>query len=471
MSTWFSKKFGGRPAQTDLLTGSVSKGLIRFAVPLLLGQFLQQMYNLADAWVIGRFASNDEFAAVSSAGSVVFFVIGFVSGLAIGGGVIISKYFGAGDDEMVEKSIHTNFLLAIIASVIATVVGTVFAPQVVELMDTPAEVLPYSVAYFRIIFAGVSANVIYNFGMSIMRSLGDSLHPLYYLIVSSIMNVILDLLFVAGFGMGVEGAAVATVLTQALSAVLCLARMMRLEGYQKLCIRKLKWNGPLMGEVLIQGLPTGIQNSVISIGNMTVQSKINFFGSAAMSGVGAYYRIEGFAFLPINCMSMSIPTFIGQNLGAKKYDRAKKGARFGILSGVVMAELVGVAVFFGIRFLLKFFIDDPASIEYGITHASRVTLFYFLLAFSHCAAGVMRGCGKSVIPMAAMLSFWCVFRVFYVNIALKYFPVLQTVSWVYPITWAGTTIVFTCFLLFSDWTHSFEKKKFRATGRDGRQNK
>lgn len=451
----------GKKSTVDLLSGSVSKGLIKFALPLLLGQFLQQMYNLADAWVIGQYATNEEFAAVSSAGSITFFVIGFVSGVAIGGGVIISKYFGAGDKEMVSKAIHTNFLLAIISSVFATVVGLVLSPTVLRLMDTPKDVLPYSISYFTIIFGGMSTAVIYNFGMSIMRSLGDSIHPLIYLIVSSVANIILDLLFVAVFRMGVNGAAAATVITQGISAVLCVSRMCRQEDYTRLSFKKLKWNGRLIREVLVQGLPTGIQNSVISIGNIVVQSNINAFGAAAMSGVGAYYRIEGFAFLPINCMSMSIPTFVGQNLGAKQYDRAKKGARFGILSGMIMAEAVGATVFFGIEFFLKFFIDDAKSIEYGVTHATTATLFYFLLAFSHCAAGVMRGCGKSVVPMVAMLSFWCGFRILYVTNAIKIWPTFRTISWAYPITWSLSGIVFLCFLLFSDWTHSFERKDRR----------
>ncbi|MBP5160289.1 MAG: MATE family efflux transporter, partial [Lachnospiraceae bacterium] len=399
-------KFGN--ATIDLTTGSIRKGMISFAVPLFFGQLLQQLYNLADAWVVGNFADNKSFAAVSSTGSLVFLIIGFFGGIGIGGGVVISRYVGAKDKEMVSKAIHTNILLAIMASVIATTFGLVFVEGILKLMDTPAEVLPESTTYLGIYFAGVSTVIIYNSGMSILRSLGDSFHPLVYLAVSSGTNVVLDILFVAVFKLGVTGAAVATVASQGLSAVLCLLRLARLpEEHERLRLKKIRFYGSVMREVIKQGIPTGIQNSVISIGNMVVQKNINSFGQYAMSGHGAYARIEGFVFLPITSMSMTLPTFIGQNLGAKEYERAKKGARFGIISGMVIAQTIGVLFFLFARYALRFFVDEQESIAYGAIQARTVSLFFLLLAFSHCAAGVLRGCGKSFIPMVTMLAFWC----------------------------------------------------------------
>ena len=445
--------------EVNLMEGSIAKGMFSFAIPMFLGQLLQQLYNLADAWVVGNFADNDAFAAVSSAGSLTFLIVGFFNGIGIGGGVVISRYFGAGNKEYVERSVHTNVLFGLIASVLSTIVGLLFVPQLLVWMKTPPSVLPESLTYFKIYFAGVATVILYNICMSIMRALGDSMHPLYYLIFSSILNVVLDLLFVAVFHWGVGGAAIATVIAQGLSTLLCIFRMCKSTGYMHLDFRKLKWHKGIMGEVIRQGLPTGIQNSVISIGNMVVQTNINLFGSYAMSGYGAYAKIEGFVFLPITSMSMTLPTFISQNLGARKYERAKKGALFCILSGVVMAELFGLLFFAGAPYALRLFVDTPEAVAFGEIQAKTVSLFFFLLAFSHCAAGVLRGCGKSIVPMITMLLFWCGVRVTYVTQAVKLIPEFQTISFAYPLTWSLSSIVFLVFLLKSDWTHYYEKHR------------
>ena len=446
----------------DLTEGPIGRGILAFAIPLFLGQLLQQLYNVADAWVVGNFANNNAFAAVSSTGSMTFLIIGFFNGVATGGGVVISKYYGAKNYDAVEKTVHTNFLFGIIASVLATVVGVLIAPWLLTVMKTPDEVMPESLTYLRIYFGGVSTIIMYNIGMAIMRALGDSIHPLYYLVISSVLNVVLDLLFVAVLGFGVAGAGIATVAAQGLSAVLCIVRMCRVEGVGRLKWSSLKYYPQYMGEVIVQGLPNGIQNSVISIGNMVVQTNINSFGSYAMSGVGAYSKIEGFAFLPITSMSISLPTFIGQNLGAKKYDRAKKGAAFGIVSGVVLAEVIGVIVYLFAPQLLRFFVNVDEAVTIGQGHARIICLFFFLLAFSHCAAGVLRGCGKSIVPMITMLAFWCGVRIIYVTTTLHFIPKFSVISWAYPLTWSLSSIVFLTFLLKSDWVHSFEKKKNKA---------
>jgi len=297
-------------------------------------------------------------------------------------------------------------------------------------------------------------------GMSILRALGDSIHPLYYLAISSVTNIVLDLLFVAVFHWGVAGAAMATVISQGLSAVLCIIQMCRLKDETtRLDFKKIKFHRSIMGEVIRQGLPTGIQNSVISIGNMVVQTNINSFGAFAMSGHGAYAKIEGLVFMPITSMSMTLPTYISQNLGAGKTDRAKKGAVFGILSGMVMAEAVGVLCYFGVEHALRIFVDVPEAIAYGEIHAKVVSLFFFLLAFSHCAAGVLRGCGKAIVPMVTMLAFWCGVRIVYVTQTLKFIPEFATISWAYPLTWTLSSIVFLIFLLKSDWTKAWQKKE------------
>lgn len=461
MGTTIKERFGSKKTKTavNLTEGPIIKSILLFAIPLFMGQLLQQLYHTADAWVIGNFADNDAFAAVSSAGSMTHLIVGLFNGIAIGGGVIISKYFGAKEEGNVVKAIHTNFLFGILASILSTIVGLVLVPHMLVWMKTPGSVMPNSLSYFRIYFGGVSTVIMYNICMSIMRALGDSVRPLYYLILSSCTNVVLDLLFVAGFKWGVAGAAIATVISQGLSVVLCLIRMCRIEDYTRLDLKKLHFYKDIMAEVFKQGLPTGIQNAVISIGNLTVQTNINSFGSYAMAGVGAYSRIEGFVFLPIMSMSMSLPTFVSQNLGAKKYDRAKKGAAFGIIFGAVMAELLGILIYFKASPVLGIFVDTAESIAYGTIHLKVTSLFFFLLALTHCAAGVLRGCGKAFIPMATMLAFWCGVRVTYVTLILKVIPEFQMISWAYPLTWSLSTVVLLFMVLRLDWTKAFEKKK------------
>lgn len=440
----------------SLTEGSIVRGLLGFAVPLFLGQLLQQLYNMADAWVVGNFAENEAFAAVSMASHISFLIIGFFNGIAIGGGVVISRYFGAKNERETERAIHTNFLFGIGASVLSTIVGVLLVPRLLVWMHTPESVMPHALVYFRIYFGGVSTIIMYNICMAIMRALGDSLHPLYYLIVSSCMNVALDLLFVAGFHWGVGGAAVATVLSQGLSAVLCIVRMCKIKDYTGLDFRKLKIYRDVLSQVIHQGLPSGLQNSVISIGNLVVQANINSFGAYAISGHGAYSKIEGLVFLPIMSMSMALPTFISQNLGAGEYRRAKKGAFFGIMSGMVMAELVGLVLYAGCGQALRLFVDTPEAIRFGTIHGHTVALFFFLLAFSHCAAGVMRGCGKAMIPMAVMLASWCGIRIVYVTAALTVVNEFQMISWAYPLTWTISSGAFLYYIKKIDWTRGFE---------------
>ena len=435
-----------------LTSGSIPGSILRFALPLFLGQTLQQFYNMADAWVIGNFAENSAFAAVSSGGNLTFLIIGFFSGIGVGGGVVISRYFGARDKTSTQRTIHADFLFGLIASMVATVAGLTLVPWLLTLMNTPADVLPYSLQYFRVYFGGVTTIILYNICMSIMQAQGDSLRPLYYLFISSVANVVLDLLFVAVFHWGVTGAAIATVIAQGLSVVLCLVRMCREpEEHLRLDFRKLYWDKEMMRRIIRQGLPTGVQNAVISLGNVVIQSNINSFGASAMSGQGAYSKIEGFAFLSVTSMSMTLPTFVSQNLGAGNVPRAKKGALFGTLTTMVAAEITGVLMYIFIPQLLRLFISDPEAIAYGIIHARVDTLFYCLLALAHCAAGVLRGCGKSTVPMIVMLSCWCVLRSIYVTVILRFIHEFRMISWAYPITWGVSCILFVFYLYRLNW--------------------
>jgi putative MATE family efflux protein len=324
-------------------------------------------------------------------------------------------------------------------------------------MDTPADVLPQSITYFRYYFCGALFTVMYNIFVGILHAVGDSRHPLYYLILSSGINVVLDLLFVAVFHWGVGSAAIATTVSQGVSAALCCLRLLRCDAPYRLRLKEVRFHWDSMKQIIRYGLPSGVQNSVIALANVVVQSNINSFGKAAMAGCGAYSKLEGFAFMPITCFTQALATFVGQNLGAKKHDRVKKAVAFGFVCCITLAELIGLAMYALAPEMIALFNDDPEVVAYGTRHLRTICLFFGLLAFSHCAAGTLRGAGKATIPMLTMLSCWCVLRVTYITLAVPLFNALETVSRAYPITWACSTIVFTIYLLKGNWIHNFDR--------------
>ncbi len=450
----------GHGGNVDLTRGPIAGGILKFAWPLFLGQLLQSLYNMVDAWVIGNFTTPEAFAAISSTGTIVFFILGFFGGIAMGGSVVISRAFGEKNEKKISIAIHTNFLMALITSVVATVLALVLMPHMLVWIGIPAEVMNHAADYLRIYFSGICTVMIYNTCMSVMRALGDSVHPLYYLIFSSLVNIGLDLLFVVhpAFRWGIRGAAIATVIAQGLSCILSIVRLCRMEGCQRLEFRKLKWNSKCMKDVISMGLPTGVQNAVLTIGNLTVQKNVNALGTYAMSGFGAYAKIEQLVFLPIMSMSMAVTTFVSQNLGAGKAERARKGARFSILLGVGAAELIGVVLFFSGRTLVRLFITDSQSLAFGELHSHITSLFFFLLAFTHCAAGVMRGSGRAAVPMYIMLGCWCVARVTYVTVMFHFHPAYASVASAYPFTWGLSSLCFSFFVIFSDWANYYRRK-------------
>lgn len=445
--------------QQSLTEGSIPKGIILFAIPLFLGNLFQQLYNMADSLIVGNFLGNSALAAVTSTGSLIFLLVGFFNGTAMGAGVVISRYFGAKDYEKVHRAVHTDLAFGLFAGILMTIIGVGFTPTILVWMKTPAEVLPQSILYLRVYFLGSLAVILYNVCMGILQAVGDSRHPLYYLIFSSIVNIILDLVFCGVFRLGVEYAALATVISQMLSVILCMIRLIRTQDVYQVRIREIRFDWPLLKQIIHQGLPSGMQNSIISIANMVVQSNINSFGKMAMAGCGAYSKIEGFGFLPITCFAMAMTTFIGQNLGAREFDRVKKGARFGILCGVGLAEIVGILINLFIPQLIALFDRTPEVIRFGVTQAKIVTLFYFLLSFSHVIAGIMRGAGKSMVPMLVMLISWCLIRITYVTITIHFIPDIRVVFWAYPMTWSISSIIFMIYYKKADWIHYFDRQE------------
>lgn len=438
--------------------GPIWKRMILFAIPLFLGNLFQQLYNTADSLIVGNFLGSDALAAVSSSGSLIFLMVGFFNGISLGAGVVIARYFGAREKEKVQDAIHTTVAFGIVAGILLTAIGLIMTPTFLRWMGTPADVLKNSVLYFRIYFLGSIAFVLYNIFVGILQSVGDSRHPLIYLIISSVTNVVLDLLFIGVFRFGVGSAAVATILSQFLSAILCLIHLMRCKEDYQIHLKKIRFDFPMLKLIISNGLPSGFQNSIISFANVIVQSNINSFGKMAVAGCGAYSKIEGFGFLPITCFALSLTTFISQNLGARQYERAKKGAKFGVLCSITMAEIVGSIIFFTAPYLVAAFNNDPQVVAFGTAQARTITLFYFLLAFSHCIAGILRGAGKSTIPMFVMLICWCIIRVSYITVAVRIIPDIKVIFWAYPITWTLSSILFIIYYFKADWIHGFDRR-------------
>lgn len=446
--------------QNTLLTeGPIGRKILAFAFPLFLGNLFQQLYNTADSLIVGNFIGSDALAAVSSSGSLIFLLVGFFNGIAVGAGVVIARYFGAKDAENVERSVHTTVAFGLASGIALTVLGLFLTPVILQWMGTPEDVLPSSILYFRIYFCGSIAFVLYNIFVGILQSIGDSRHPLFYLIISSVINVVLDLLFVAVLKFGVGSAALATIIAQFISAFLCFYRLTHVDAQYRIVVKQIRFDPVLLRQVIQNGLPTGLQNSIIAFANVVVQSNINAFGKMAVAGCGSYSKIEGFGFLPINCFVMALTTFISQNLGAKEYERAKKGAKFGILCSITIAELIGIAIYFLSPLFISAFNSDPQVVVFGVTQAHTVTLFYCLLAYSHCLAAIFRGAGKSAVPMVVMLVCWCIIRVTYITLIVKIFPVINVIFWAYPLTWSLSSIIFTIYFFRSDWIHTFENKK------------
>jgi len=341
---------------------------------------------------------------------------------------------------------------------VLTVVGFFFTPVLLTWMGTPADVMPNSVLYFKIYFLGGLGNVMYSACCGVFQAMGDSRRPLYYLIVSTVINTVLDILFVKFLGFGIGGAAAATIIAQFISAGLAFIKLTRVDGPHRIFLKKLKMHRETLAKELKIGFPTGVQNSVIAIGNVVVQSNINAFGSVAMAGCGSYFKLEGFVFLPITCMSMALTTFVSQNMGAGKLERVKKGALRGNLISVGCAEVIGVLVYAFAPVLLRMFSSEADVLAVGTTQARTESLFFCLLALNHCLAGVLRGAGKTTVPMAVMLSSWCLLRITYITVIVRIIPVVNVIFWAYPLTWFVSAVIFLIYYFRADWVHNFSKE-------------
>lgn len=443
-----------------MTSGDVRKKILLFALPVFLGNLFQQMYNTADSLIVGRFLGKEALAGVTSTGSLVYLIIGMFNGLAMGAGTVIARHIGAGDDSAVEKDVHTSIALGLLCSVIVSVGGYFVAEPVLRLMGAPENVLPISVKYLSIYFAGSFSVIMYNVFVGILQASGDSKTPLIYLVISSIVNIILDVVFIAVFGMDVAGAAIATVISQTLSAVLAGIRLYRSKGIIRMRLSRIRFEGESLKYILRYGVPTGGQVAVIDLSNVLIQSYINSFGDVAMAGLGAYSKIEGFVFLPITAFQIAIATFISQNIGAKQFKRARSGIYFGVFTSVAVSEAIGLIVFAFSRFFIGAFNSDPEVIRYGMMRANACAPLIILAAYAHSMSAVMRGIGKPMTPMLVMLTCWCAVRVLVLFTIGRIWHVFGLICWIYPITWMLSAIVYTIYAMYLRKEFPWLKKDF-----------
>ena len=431
--------------------GNIAKQLFFFSIPLILGNLLQQLYNTADSIVVGNFVGSNALAAVGSGTVLINLIIAFSQGTAVGAGVVIAQYIGAKHKEKLSEAVHTSVAIALIIGAALSLFGVLFSKTLLIWMKTPKEVLSESVVYLRIYFAGLIFNVIYNMAAGIMNAAGNSKRSLRYLAYASVTNIILDLLFVGLLKMGIMGAALATDISQLLSGVLSMLFLMRVNEDYKVTLKKIKLHKESAKKIIRVGLPTGLQNTVISISNVLVQSGINGFGATAMAGFGAYLKVDGFNILPVLSFSMAATTFVGQNYGAGKIDRVKKGMWITLGMVTLYTIVTGALLLTFSHQIIRLFSADTAVIAYGADAMKYFCPFYFVLGILNCLAGTVRGTGKTMPPMIIMLISMCIFRIFWIQLALPRIGTIEGIYMLYPISWAIGAAMMALYTIFGKW--------------------
>ncbi len=430
-----------RKKDVDMTQGNITRHIITFALPLLIGNIFQQLYNTVDTWVVGNYVSNAAFSAVGTVGPIINMLIGFFMGLSSGAGVVISQYYGAKRHEDVSRTVHTALVMTAILGVLFTVVGIVMIPTMLQLMKTPADVLPESTAYLTIYFSGIAGLMFYNIGAGILRAVGDSQRPFYFLVVCAVINTVLDLLFVLVFHMGVEGVALATIIAQTTSAVLVIITLMRTDSCIKVRFRNLRIHWQMLKKIFVVGIPAALQMAITSFSNIFVQSYINHFGSDCMSGWTAYAKVDQLLFLPMQSISLAATTFVGQNLGCNQVDRAKTGVRTSLILSLISTAVLMIPVIAFAAPVVSFFNAKAEVVEYGALFLQWLSPFYLVCCYNQIYAGALRGAGNSKATMIIMVSSFVVFRQVYLyamsHICNEVIPIAMS----YPAGWILCSLI------------------------------
>ena len=437
---------------TVLMTeGGIFKNLLFFATPLILGNLLQQMYNAVDSIIVGNYVGSNALAAVGAGASLIYLLIAFSLGASVGAGVIVSQYLGANDKEGVHKAVHTAMTISIILGLILTAGGILFSRKLLVMMNTPAEILDDAACYLRIYSYGLIFNVVYNMAAGILNAAGNSRRSLMYLAAAAVVNIFMDLLLIAGLKIGVAGAAIATNFSQAISCILALWFLFRVPADYRISLKSLRIHKAMALRIIQIGLPTGIQNMVISFSNILIQASINQYGATAVAGFSAYLKIDGFNILPVLSFSMAITTFIGQNYGAGKYDRMKKGMWVTLFMGIVYTVLTGILLLTFSGQIMRLFSEDVGVIAYGQTAMRYFCPFYWILAILHSLAGTVRGTGKSIPPMVVLLVSLCLFRIVWIQLVLPYYTSIEGIFILYPVSWLVGAVLMILYTWKGKW--------------------
>ena len=419
----------------DMTEGNILRHIIAFALPLLVGNLFQQLYNTVDTWVVGNFVNNEAYSAVGTVGPIINMLIGFFLGLSSGAGVVISQYYGAKQHDKVQETVHTAILMTLILGVLFTVIGISMIPLMLKLIKMPDTVTGEATTYLTIYFAGIMGLMLYNIGAGILRAVGDSKRPFYFLVVCALLNTVLDLLFVLVFHMGVAGVALATILSQSISAILVMVTLMRSDNCIRLDLRKLKIHMPMLKKIFKVGIPAALQMAITGFSNIFVQSYINFFGENCMSGWTTYSKVDQLLFLPMQSISLASTTFVGQNLGKNLVQRAKKGVTVSMLIAVASTVVLMLPVMLFAPQIVAFFNSEPAVVDCGAMLLRWLSPFYVLCCFNQIYSGALRGAGNTRAPMIIMLASFVAFRQVYLFAMSRIWNEIIPIGMSYPAGW------------------------------------
>ncbi len=447
--------------EMDMCNGSIVKKMLLFAVPLIFSSILQLLFNAADIVVVGRFDGDDSLAAVGSTSSLINLLTNLFIGLSIGANVLVARYFGAKKEDELQETVHTAMTISLIGGVLLTVIGIVGAPVILEWMQTPPEVLSLAIIYMRVYFAGITATLVYNFGSSILRAVGDTKRPLYFLSIAGVVNIVLNLVFVIVFHWGVFGVGIATVISQVISATLVVRCLLKEQGGIRLDLKKLGIHKGKLGQIMQIGLPAGFQGMLFSLSNVVIQSSVNSFGNIVVAGNTAASNIEGFVYVGMNAFYQAAISFMGQNVGAGKYKRVNKI----LLSAEGCVIIIGFGMSMIVRLfaepLLRIYTDSGDSalvVEAGLVRLNIICATYFLCGMMDVMVGALRGLGYSVAPMIVSLLGACAFRLLWIAtiFRIEEFHTIETVYISYPISWSLTFLAHLVTFIFV--RHRLKKK-------------
>ena len=436
---------------TVMTEGSIWKKILFFSIPLILGNLFQQLYNTVDSIIVGNYIGSEALAAVGSSGSLINLLIGFCIGASAGAGVVIAQFYGAQDREGVRKAVHTTIAIAIAAGAVLTVVGIVATPILLKAMGTPQEVFDQASIYLKVYFGGILFSVVYNMSAGILNAVGNSKRSLVYLMIAATSNIFLDLLFVVVLKMGIVGVAIATDISQLLSCIFIILFLVRSEDVYRVKLKDIRCYDNLLGKILKIGLPTGVQNIVISLSNVIVQSSVNSFGAVAMAGFAAYIKVDGFNILPVLSFSMAATTFVGQNVGAGRLDRVKKGMYVSVAMGIIYTVCTGILLLTFAPQVIGVFTQNVKVVEYGVYIMKFFCPFYWMLGILHILAGTIRGTGKTMQAMVVFLFSLCIFRVLWIWGAMSVSHKIGGVMLGYPLSWLVGLVMILIYVWKGNW--------------------